>query len=112
MKRGIYAIGDIHGRTNLLGILLARIRTEGERRRTVFLGDLINRGPDRRVVLDMVTAHMARMATRASSSVTMTGFCANFCSTVSLQMDFNGGSVSSMPACGPGCRWPSRPPKI
>lgn len=57
-KRRLYAIGDIHGRTDLLDALLAYIRAEGEGNRVVFLGDLIDRGPDSRGVLDMVAAHL------------------------------------------------------
>lgn len=48
----VYAIGDIHGRLDLLDDLLFRIdaddRARGERARSqiVFLGDLVDRGPD------------------------------------------------------------------
>lgn len=46
-----YAIGDIHGRLDLLDVLLARIEADvagREEKETVivFLGDLIDRGPD------------------------------------------------------------------
>lgn len=43
-----YAIGDIHGRLDLLLDLLAQIETDaGDRpRRLVFIGDYIDRGPD------------------------------------------------------------------
>jgi serine/threonine protein phosphatase 1 len=48
----VYAIGDIHGRLDLLDDLLARIRADdrdrggGVRTQYIFLGDLIDRGPD------------------------------------------------------------------
>lgn len=47
----IYAIGDIHGRLDLLDQLLFRIEADervrgGARTQLVFLGDLIDRGPD------------------------------------------------------------------
>jgi serine/threonine protein phosphatase 1 len=48
----VYAIGDIHGRLDLLEDLLARIgaddrgRGGGARTQYIFLGDLIDRGPD------------------------------------------------------------------
>ena len=45
----IVAIGDIHGRTDLLDALLehaAAEPVEGDARRLVFLGDLVDRGPD------------------------------------------------------------------
>lgn len=47
----LYAVGDIHGRLDLLNDLLARIEDDIRRRPVdsaalVFLGDLIDRGPD------------------------------------------------------------------
>jgi serine/threonine protein phosphatase 1 len=56
----IYAVGDIHGRFDLMIALLDRIGADAEthrdRRRTriVFLGDYIDRGDDSRSVLDTV----------------------------------------------------------
>lgn len=56
----IYAVGDIHGRSDLLESLLGRIVDHaaglpaGTRRRLVFLGDYVDRGPDSRGVLDML----------------------------------------------------------
>ncbi len=43
-----YAIGDVHGRADLLARLLARIEDHraGRPRRLVFLGDAVDRGPD------------------------------------------------------------------
>lgn len=56
----VYAIGDIHGRLDCLEDLLARIDADpgrGDRRVTlVFLGDLIDRGPDSRGVVDRIMA--------------------------------------------------------
>ncbi|PWK53119.1 serine/threonine protein phosphatase 1 [Silicimonas algicola] len=60
----IYAIGDIHGRLDLLLELLEKIaadgheKTDGRRARIVFLGDYIDRGEDPKGVLDL----LARMA--------------------------------------------------
>ena len=53
----IYAIGDIHGRLDLLERLLEQIDRDDERRgpsrtQLVFLGDLIDRGPDSAGVID------------------------------------------------------------
>ena len=56
----IYAVGDIHGRFDLMIALLDRIRADaevqGDKRRTriVFLGDYIDRGDDSRSVLDTI----------------------------------------------------------
>lgn len=54
--RRIYAVGDIHGRADLLDALIAKIRTDaeamGERVPVVFLGDYVDRGLDSCAVLD------------------------------------------------------------
>lgn len=47
----VYAVGDIHGRLDLLDDLLARMEADDRRRGAadtlvIFLGDLIDRGPD------------------------------------------------------------------
>ncbi len=53
----VYAIGDIHGRADLLGELQAKIRTdagarEGPRKVIVYLGDYVDRGLQSREVID------------------------------------------------------------
>ena len=57
----LYAIGDIHGRLDLLEALLARIDDDdggrdGPRGEIIFLGDLIDRGPDSAGVIDRLIA--------------------------------------------------------
>src|SRR5687767_1281137 len=57
----VYAIGDIHGRLDLLDALLAQIEADDRARgsaRTefIFLGDLMDRGPDSRGVIDRLLA--------------------------------------------------------
>lgn len=56
----IYAIGDIHGRADLLSLLLSRIQEDetargaaGERL-LIFLGDYVDRGPDSRGVAEQL----------------------------------------------------------
>jgi serine/threonine protein phosphatase 1 len=57
-----YAIGDIHGRADLLRLLLQRIVTEsteraaeaGSRSVVIGLGDYIDRGPESREVIDLL----------------------------------------------------------
>jgi len=53
-----YAIGDVHGRRDLLEALLSAIRTDaaGRDARIIFLGDLIDRGPESRQCLDLAIA--------------------------------------------------------
>jgi serine/threonine protein phosphatase 1 len=53
-----YAIGDVHGRRDLLQALLEAIGSDaGDRRfRIIFLGDLIDRGPESRQCLDLAVA--------------------------------------------------------
>jgi serine/threonine protein phosphatase 1 len=55
----VYAIGDVHGRADLLQSLLTVIdvdlaRSTPERSIQVFLGDYVDRGPDSRAVLDLL----------------------------------------------------------
>jgi len=56
--RRIYAVGDIHGRLDLLDRLLAKIDEDDFRRagaassELIFLGDLVDRGPDSRGVVE------------------------------------------------------------
>jgi hypothetical protein len=55
----IYAVGDIHGRSDLLRPLLRRIEADCQRRPvrraiTVFVGDYIDRGPHSRNVIDLL----------------------------------------------------------
>jgi UDP-glucuronate 4-epimerase len=54
-----YAIGDVHGRLDLLVDLLARIDEDNKRRPPaktwlIFLGDLVDRGPDSRGVVELL----------------------------------------------------------
>lgn len=58
----IYAIGDIHGRDDLLGPLLGKIEAELHSARTtrsifVFLGDLIDRGPFSAEVIQRLSSY-------------------------------------------------------
>ncbi len=61
----LYAIGDVHGRRDLLAEMHARIRAEIIREhppdwRIIHLGDYVDRGPDAKGVLDLlITARQA-----------------------------------------------------
>lgn len=53
----VYAIGDVHGRLDLLNALLERIEADDEARQAadtllIFLGDLVDRGPRSREVVE------------------------------------------------------------
>jgi len=52
----VYAVGDVHGRYDLLIELLARIAddSKGDANTLIFLGDYIDRGPDSRKVVDLL----------------------------------------------------------
>lgn len=59
--RTIYAVGDVHGRADLLAELMALIEADAgalgpARPVLVFLGDYVDRGPDSRGVVDQVLA--------------------------------------------------------
>lgn len=61
----VYAVGDIHGRADLLADVLARISSDDAARapaRTteVFIGDVIDRGPDSRAVIELLMAPSPR----------------------------------------------------
>lgn len=60
----IYAIGDVHGRRDLLEELLAAIERDaqacGATPRIVFLGDIVDRGPESRQALDLVIATLGK----------------------------------------------------
>lgn len=52
----IYAVGDVHGRADLLEALIARIDhdCDGAEGELIFLGDYIDRGPDSRACIDVL----------------------------------------------------------
>jgi len=57
----VYAVGDVHGRLDLLNRMLALILADAEgrdadRRAIVFLGDYVDRGPQSRGVIDRLLA--------------------------------------------------------
>ena len=60
----VFAIGDIHGRSDLLAALIDEAAREPklrDKRAIVFLGDLIDRGPDSLGAIDLATAAKARI---------------------------------------------------
>jgi serine/threonine protein phosphatase 1 len=64
----VYAVGDVHGRADLLSALLGRIDADLQHRPVprpvqVFLGDYIDRGPHSRQVIDLLVQRRRRHAT-------------------------------------------------
>lgn len=60
----IFAIGDIHGRLDLLDALIGEAEREPrlrEKRAIVFLGDLVDRGPDNLGAIDLAIGAQARI---------------------------------------------------
>jgi serine/threonine protein phosphatase 1 len=61
----IYAVGDIHGRADLLIEIIARIDEDLQRRPVrhaieVYLGDYIDRGPDSKTVIDLLAVRLVK----------------------------------------------------
>jgi len=61
----VYAVGDIHGRSDLLADIIDRIDSDIQRRPIeraveVYLGDYIDRGPDSKGVIDQLAIRMVR----------------------------------------------------
>lgn len=55
----VYAVGDIHGRSDLLAKLLRQIEADGARqdaanKTLIFVGDYVDRGPDSRGVVEIL----------------------------------------------------------
>src|SRR5271157_423117 len=60
----VFAVGDIHGRVDLLAALIDEAAREPrlrDRRAIVFLGDLVDRGPDSLGAIDLAMAAKARV---------------------------------------------------
>lgn len=64
ISRLTYAIGDIHGRSDLLEPLLRFIESDAKRRgrepRVIFLGDIVDRGPDSKGCIELVISALER----------------------------------------------------
>ena len=78
----IYAVGDIHGRADLLSEITARIDDDIRRRpiaRTVevYLGDYVDRGPHSRTVIDLLAVRLVAnraVCLRGNHEAVMEGF--------------------------------------
>jgi serine/threonine protein phosphatase 1 len=78
----IYAVGDIHGRADLLREIIVRIDDDVRRRPIahtveVYLGDYVDRGPDSRTVLDLLSVRLVAnraVCLRGNHEAVMEGF--------------------------------------
>jgi serine/threonine protein phosphatase 1 len=78
----IYAVGDIHGRADLLSEIIARIDDDIRRRPVahtveVYLGDYIDRGPHSRTVMDLLAVRLVAnraVCLRGNHEAVMEGF--------------------------------------
>ena len=78
----IYAVGDIHGRADLLSEITARIDDDIRRRPIahtveVYLGDYIDRGPHSRTVIDLLAVRLVThraVCLRGNHEAVMEGF--------------------------------------
>jgi hypothetical protein len=61
MAEPLFVVGDVQGCADELSDLLKAAAFDKSRRRLVFVGDLINRGPDSRRVLELARAHDAHV---------------------------------------------------
>lgn len=62
METRTYAVGDIHDRADLLESMLALIERDSSRTvpRVIFLGDIVDRGPDSYRAMELVRATLER----------------------------------------------------
>ena len=99
----LYAIGDIHGRLDLLDALLAsiaaddRARGNGVETRYIFLGDLIDRGPDSRGVVERLLA-FSRSGANVRFLVDNAALPADAESYERMVLVFNGDDADSLAA--------------
>ena len=96
----LYAVGDIHGRRDLLEALLGRIEADArnsgqsKRRTLVFLGDYVDRGPDSRGVVETLIGGLPHGFERAFPQGQSRGHLCSISSTIPGRLDhwlMNGG---------------------
>lgn len=97
----IYAVGDIHGRADLLATLHGMIREDAAgaacaRRLVVYLGDYVDRGPDSRRVVEMLVDEpldgFEQVYLRGNHDAWLTDFLAD--EQVGPVWMFNGGNAT------------------
>lgn len=95
----IYAIGDIHGRADLLAAIHDRIATDARQRgasqkEVVYLGDYVSRGPDSPAVVDRVLEWLphgfARVTLKGNHEDLLLRFLGGELDAGSLWFDYGG----------------------
>lgn len=99
----IYAIGDVHGRLDLLEAMHARIAADlvaspvEASHLVIHLGDLVDRGPDSAGVLDFIIARMSEdervMALMGNHEHQFLRFLKGVSDSISLWMTYGGGET-------------------
>ena len=56
VENPVAVVGDIHGRLDLLDLLLDKLAQEASAANLIFVGDYVDRGPDARAVIDRLRA--------------------------------------------------------
>jgi diadenosine tetraphosphatase ApaH/serine/threonine PP2A family protein phosphatase len=74
MDEELFVVGDVQGCHQELLDLLAAAKFDPARHRLAFVGDLINRGPDSRGVLEVAKKHDARVVVGNHEDALLSGF--------------------------------------
>lgn len=86
MNEELFIVGDVQGCHAELLDLLAAARFNPSRHRLVFVGDLINRGPDSRGVLAVARQHDALVVVGNHEDALLSGFAGETMSRVRAQL--------------------------
>ena len=110
MTRLTYAIGDVHGRSDLLGQALAWIEADAGPRpaRVVFLGDYVDRGPDSKGVVETLMRGPRRpdhewVPLKGNHDAMMAAACAGV-RPENVMLWFANGGVETLESYEPGWR--------
>ena len=100
-----YAIGDVHGRLDLLAALITAIDADDAASFTaettvVLLGDLVDRGPDSAGVIAAVSAWQARRTVRCIAGNHEEMFLASFCDAAVLREFLRHGGRETLASYG------------
>jgi Calcineurin-like phosphoesterase len=86
MNEELFIVGDVQGCHQELLDLIAAARFDPARHRLVFVGDLINRGPDSKGVLDLARRHDALVVVGNHEDALLSGFAGETMARVRAQL--------------------------